>query len=888
MTITNTERDRQRTHPQYTKLYLSVLVPHQVYCGTVNGAHDRGARDITVADVSGTIGNIIEGQTILVGTSCGNASISRRRFKSRAGQVLTLDENSVAWSDGDYITVLENWELWPIFPRFTVTPEVFYKDYDVTYTDENLEPPPVAIAGRHLAGFLDGGTVVFDIDASDSYAVADGASISTYAWSVTGGGDTSIANANIATTTLTCTAADTYWLTLIVTDDNGKTQTTRRAVFVHDASNMPYTEFEFDSALPGDWNAGGWEQRIVAKGDATASDFPDGTLVILWQESWYSGTQDEINGNVLFAGYIRRDSTTVDWNTGYVSFEATTIESLLRQCMMFSISIQCPTDNDNKVLTRDPVEWYEFDYNNLTVATAIHHLWRWHSTLFGITDVFLPISNALLLYACDDFEEGNLYTQADNFAHLYGIFAHVCSNKQGQIYVEEDINMLNDAGRVAVPTVWAGGIQEEDRREEIELIRRQESEASLVHLSGFSFDGATRTAIISKSPGDAPETKGMVKGFERQVLEDQAQANALAGRALAVANDGFREVRIKFAGHYGGAFDIVPQEWSELTLASGDTPRGIVWNSQKLVCRNVQISIRNNTLLTDCVFIREASGEDGITGDYPTEPPDPPDPPDPPSDPPPGPLPASTGALIAFDEDEGCWYRAPSAADWVERDAGLPALAVDNDNQGGWDPWWFTPEKQNTSDPAFVILFRCQDGHIYRSVDCGVTWSEVTPVENPPNSWSDDPAPTVDDVIFIQRVDNIHVNGQHIFLAEWQNGLSRWRGWLLKTTDDGITWEWETLYEDAHLVIAADANTITDNAVDVKADFISKVGLVPDTVYYDIPEQRAGRLPAGGTMNHEQRLFGVNGSYWKFLVVLAMWTVIGGALGLIGDWLWPR
>ncbi len=36
----------------------------------------------------------------------------------------------------------------------------------------------------------------------------------------------------------------------------------------------------------------------------------------------------------------------------------------------------------------------------------------------------------------------------------------------------------------------------------------------------------------------------------------------------------------------------------------------------------------------------------------------------------------------------------------------------------------------------------------------------------------------------------------------------------------------------------------------------------------------------------EQRLFNVNGSYWRFLGVLAAWSVLAGTMLQIGDWLW--
>jgi hypothetical protein len=82
-------------------------------------------------------------------------------------------------------------------------------------------------------------------------------------------------------------------------------------------------------------------------------------------------------------------------------------------------------------------------------------------------------------------------------------------------------------------------------------------------------------------------------------------------------------------------------------------------------------------------------------------------------------------------------------------------------------------------------------GKIWRTATGGRIWVDYTPyIEDPPNSWGDDPAPTIEDLTFIQRVDNIQRNGWHLFLAEWKNGTDEWRGWMLLTTDDGRTWQW--------------------------------------------------------------------------------------------------
>jgi hypothetical protein len=123
--------------------------------------------------------------------------------------------------------------------------------------------------------------------------------------------------------------------------------------------------------------------------------------------------------------------------------------------------------------------------------------------------------------------------------------------------------------------------------------------------------------------------------------------------------------------------------------------------------------------------------------------------------------------------------------------------------QLGYDPWWFTEQKKASSNPEMAIIWACMDGALYRSENLGLDWILTIPDTDPPNDWSDSPAPTVADLTFTQRTDNIHKNGHHYFLAEWQESGGSWRGWILATEDDGLSWSWVSLYD-------ASSDTITD------------------------------------------------------------------------------
>lgn len=636
-------------HPHRARLYMSVLQPAILLDARVDGAYDRGARSIDYG--GGRLGAVLfarvtAGMPLWVGSSSGEHDAGIVRVKSIAGDgatgTLSLAENNVVWVHADYLRIYEDHPLFPVFPFISdADPPVFYKDYDVAYlNDENLEPPPVAIAGPPIVVFLSGASVRVYIDASESYAVAPGAVIDTWAWACTGG---SIDDATAESTYIDFATAGQYWLSLTVTDDNVRSQITYRPVFVHSTTygdtNYPYMDFTIKS-FSGSWQSGGWRARLEVRGDATLADIPDKTMVVLWQSAYYEGVERDVGGwtvgsadyrHVLFVGYIVGETIRRDWFAGTVEFEVVQITDFLRNVPMFSISLE---------YRAAPTKWYQ--YANLTVARAVHHLWRYHSTLFHMCDVMLPMSNTWLMYACEDFVYGNMYGQVDEFANMHGIFAHVCSNKMGQVHVERNVNTLGDTDRDAVTTVMDITKQDRQGAPDIVILRDEAPRTSLIALSGIAYDGADETPLISNAPGKViPHDEGSgVLTYDRLVLNNQNQSNELAGRMLAIANNQLREFRIDFAGHYLGVVDLVPQEWYTLSLLASDTKRGLSFTDKKLLCRDItaKYSAESMVMITSGAFEQEAIGDDGVTGDYPVDPPpivypDPPYPTFPPVDP---------------------------------------------------------------------------------------------------------------------------------------------------------------------------------------------------------------------------------------------------------------
>lgn len=759
-------------HPHGVRLYLSPLAPQVIYQGQVTGSPDRGDRVITLSDVSGNISNIIAGMTAIVGTTAGDDDVPdgrRRRVRSRSGQDVTFDENSTEWANGQYVTIVENWELFPVFPYITPDgpPFIFYKDRDLTYasqSDPNKDIDPVAIIkGNHMAKFLDGNNVSFTLDGTNSYAVAYGASITGYSWSCTGG---SIASASAGTTTITFTTPnkDGYWLTLTVTDSNGKTSTTRRVIFVctRTGDNKPHS-VQIQDPPSGDWGEGGWRTQIAVREDGDVTNFQDRTLVVLWSEETYDGVPVEIgdDGNIEMIGYIRGETinSTVIGTEDYVAFTITTIEDLLRRHPVFSISLE---DKSN------PSKWYHM--HRLTVARAVHHMWRWHSTLMGITNVFLPIDDETRIPAVDDFINGNLYTCVEQFTAQHGIFAHVCCNKKGEVYVEVDFNMYNDTDRAALDVQMDLSMADLRGDPVFSIIREYERQVSYGVLDGVSYDGSDTSPLVSIAPSEVPYVDGDGQlVLTRQVLSSQTDGNEKIGRALAIANSVFKGFPTRFAGNYS-FIDIVPQYWHTITLEAQDTKRGLVLTNMKMVPRTVTnvFDPEAMTIMTDVTYEPDADGQDGIPGQYPSG-----------IELPALPVLSDITGIAIFDQVNGCYVNGS----WIARNGTLTGSAI-QDRHGGCDYWW-SISQVSLDFQNKAIMYKCDNGAIYKTTDYGQTWSAATPSSGP-DGYS------ASSFEYIQYEGNLSNYREHAFLARYNDG-GTWVSYVLYTYDDGDTWTWTSV-----------------------------------------------------------------------------------------------
>ncbi|MHC4397128.1 MAG: hypothetical protein ACYS1A_15925, partial [Planctomycetota bacterium] len=653
----------------------------------------------------------------------------------------------------------------------------------------------MAVAGPPGAAFLEAGQAQISFIGEKSYALAPGATLSTFLWTAHGSSEgTSASQGTVASpVTFTWTTAGQYLVTLKVTDSNGIEHTNYTWAIVIDPASptdVAYTKFD---AISDNIDAlqGGGSCNFTVRGVADVTQFPTETLVLHIAR----GTQTTPTGtwpnraNILYAGYITGNAIRQDPVSNTTSFRTVSIDGLMKKLSIYPVRL---ADSSN------PQNWTQA--KDLTVDRVLSYLAHWRSTLSLMTSI-IPLEYTAEIKS-QDFNAANLFGM---FKSLMGdAWGFPVSDHQSVLHLVRDYNLMTTTERATATTrktlhkgIWVASIDIAERGEYEQPVRK-------VKWNGVNYpgDGAAAIPLFSEAPGDVMDSFGNEQARSGLILTTQADLNTRTGYAYSRANQRYPGVSMRFLND--GSFTVVPQEIFPATIEGGDNNRGLVWLPD-LIPRSIRRSYDHIGGFIDyqVTFEPSVTGPGGITvvaasAPMPAKPPSgtgggvaPPG--DPPPDPPAWPqqtLPVP-GPAVGADTTDGVYITFNSGASWAARNNLAPSTSFEFLI---WDPWWFTSEKQGTNDPEQVILWGCGLGFITKSEDAGKSWQNLTQnIDDPPNTAGDSPAPTVADVTFKRIHGDIHTKNEFFFIVEWESSANDWRGWMLRTDDDGVTWTWTTI-----------------------------------------------------------------------------------------------
>jgi plastocyanin len=578
-----------RSENQRSELMLAIIKPPVVFAARVNQSFTSTdlVTLITYDTVTtGAYTALVAGMTMWVSASSGGKELGICRVRSATSTTITIGRTSdIPWADNLYITVVNEHAIWA--KQALWKNNQGYMDDDVTYTDQMLHPAPVAVLGPDAVLELSGSTVNFTPTAAYSWTLEG--TISSYSWAAPGASATS--GLTTATPTITYNATGTYMVSCTITGSNGKTSTGYRVIYVWNDANPAASQFQVDS-LQGDFSTGGWSFNITMFAGADLTTVYDRAKVILFSRDWYGATKTNIGplsnaayDSIIATGWIIGD--TIEWNPEQSSVQ---FQVQGAHWWMDHISAFAPGVID---VTTTPANWTQYD--GLTVDAGLWHFLYWRSTVCEMMDVYLT-GDTRRTASCEA-AAGSLWSQIKNVGEAK-LAASPLVDALGRLFVEIDSQWLPVASRSGLPVVM--DMTTADWRETMEITRQTLSNIAMYESGGFYYSGGVFVPSMGAAFGKNYKPFGLMDQRETFALTDLADAATWAGLGIGVANNDYPHAIIKL-GHFNKLIDIAPCQYITASISSGDTPRGIVWSTQKLVPRTIQYTYntKSGQILTD-------------------------------------------------------------------------------------------------------------------------------------------------------------------------------------------------------------------------------------------------------------------------------------------------
>ena len=610
------------THPQQTQLYLSIYEPEIAFICQPTGSYNSSTQSIDYINlVSGSYTNARDFyyQVALIGTTPNKDDVGRTWVRSATDTTIRFVESDhINWMAAQYITVLKLTEIIPVYPRIIQNPAdetdvIFYKVWDIAYTNQNSILGTFVNMGSNYAGFIDGGTGTVYWSASGTYNLLGDAL--TYSWefegaTITGSSDHTPGNVYYST-------PGHYRTILSVESASGRIDTSIRYVSMYDrpgvGDNVPIINWELYD-LSGSRDSSGYSARVRVRSDVSKDIVRDGALVIIFGEDWYGNTKQSISANHLgretikFVGYIEDGSIEYDYADGYIEFNVISSTNFMSICECFSCSVESKSS---------PTTWYEL--LDMDCRRATYHYLAWQSSVLLCCDLeFKNFDDRYIQYF--DADRTSLY-DAINTVISGARLGRVVSDRLGKIWIEQEIEAINNCATTLPVTMQ---ITKNDWIGTPIIEERQMNDVSFIEIGGISFDPTDGSfgAFLSVAPGVSPAYRGKIEKTQGLALLDQDELNILSGNMYAQRNSRYPNIDMALRGNFSN-LDIAPQEQLQLNIEEEDTPRKLVFVDKSFSLRSIAWTwdSTNQVLLPRISLSEITQGFNGTTVVIPDVPP---------------------------------------------------------------------------------------------------------------------------------------------------------------------------------------------------------------------------------------------------------------------------
>ena len=367
---------------QASRVYAHVINPSTVFSARVNQTSitwDRLSQLTFDTVTTGGYTAIAPGMTVLIGSSAGayDLGIAVAR-KAATSTVLYLGQTSnIRPADNSYITVLNDFAVWPKHANVKSDGSEMWINYDEAYVTQLSEGKPIIVAGGDRAVELTASTVAVSFALSATVAIGtDGVFgfVSSCA--------TASATSGLTTNApeFTFNAAGDHRIKIACTAPSGATSTTYRWVYVFSAGTPPANCIL--ESNDGDNN--GWSASITLYETQSLTSVRDRAKVIIFAKDYYDNVLGSIGAldgceNVITSGWIAGSTIDYDADKGSVSFEVKPASWWLDQ--------EQNTIEVALIASATSANWHHM--TSVTVDRMIWHLCENYSTLLNSSDLIL-------------------------------------------------------------------------------------------------------------------------------------------------------------------------------------------------------------------------------------------------------------------------------------------------------------------------------------------------------------------------------------------------------------------------------------------------------------------------------------------------------------------
>lgn len=599
-----------RSQPQSTKLYLSIFQPQVIFQAQINSTGTfRGMREIPYDNVStGSYTGVENGFTVWIGITQGGQETGKLRVRSATASQIVVSENSnINWQDNLWLTIYRYVELWPVYPHIIQNPSnvedtIWYKDYDIPYTNQNSILGTYVNMGPHRASRRDPASGLSQIYYSSTGTYNLLGDTLSYSWFFEGA--TVTGSTSPEPGYITYNRQGHFTTRLIISGSSGGVDTSYRYITI----DPPEYRWQL-TQFSGSRGEGGYTASIRVFDTIPLQEH---AVVVLYKESTYGNTVSNLGGNypnagdIFFSGYIDRDSISYDYEHSEVSFDALSLTGLMKDSSGFSVSVESKAA---------PAYWYEL--LDMDGRRALYHYLRWHTTAMMIGD-FQWVGDDYKIQFFDSDRE-NMYDALSNYMRD-ALIGQIVSDRQGKVWMEIEARAYTNPTGTFIPNM---DITKRDWMNQPTIEERLSPEVSFMEYGGVAYSGVvtgTFAALIGSAPGTTPDFHGSVETHEGLALLGQSQLNDMVGNLFANANSSFPAVTMDMAINTSN-LDIAPQEALGLHILRTDTVRNLAIDGLYLPDSiSWQYNPDSFTLLPNIDFIQLVNGIIGETVVIPVSP----------------------------------------------------------------------------------------------------------------------------------------------------------------------------------------------------------------------------------------------------------------------------